>query len=286
MATFTNTATLSYNGTSTVSNTVTGEILNTLSVTKTAVRSTYGCDDTVTYVISLINSGTTALTELTLNDNLGSYLCGETTRFPLVYKAGSLNYFVNGVPTTAPTIASTEPLRISGITVPASSSTIVVYETELTAFAPRETGGTILNTVTVSGLCTITPITAEETVTAESAPCLSITKSLSPTTVIQNGELTYTFLIENSGNTAATVSDAVFISDVFVPILCDITVTLNGTALERGTDYSYNSETGAFETVQGRITVPAATYSRNAETCAVTVTPGTTELTVTGRICC
>ena len=50
MATFTNTATLSYNGVITSSNTTVGEILEQLSVSKTAVRPIYSRDDDVTYV--------------------------------------------------------------------------------------------------------------------------------------------------------------------------------------------------------------------------------------------
>ena len=283
MATFTNTATLSYNDTTTVSNTVTGELLDVLSATKTAVRSVYGCNDTVTYLINLINSGTTAFTGLTLTDNLGAYAFGERTLVPLTYKADSLKYFVNGIPAAVPTVTSAAPLTVTGITVPAGGNITVAYETALNEFAPREAGSSIRNTITASGVGIITPLTAEETITAESAPCLMISKSLSPTTVIQNGELTYTFLIQNSGSAAATVSDNLTVSDTFAPVLCDINVTLDGTPLTAEADYSYVA--GLFKTVSGRITVPAATYSRNAETGAVIVTPGTAILRVTGTVC-
>ena len=48
MARFTNYATLSYNGGTTDSNTVTGELLATLSMTKTAVMDDYTQKDDVT----------------------------------------------------------------------------------------------------------------------------------------------------------------------------------------------------------------------------------------------
>ena len=56
MATFTNQATLSYNGGSTNSNIITGEIIEVLTASKTAVVNTYRTPDKITYVISLINS--------------------------------------------------------------------------------------------------------------------------------------------------------------------------------------------------------------------------------------
>ena len=61
MATFTNQATLSYNGYTTNSNVVTGEILEVLSATKTAVPEEYRAGDALTYVVSIVNSGTTPL---------------------------------------------------------------------------------------------------------------------------------------------------------------------------------------------------------------------------------
>ena len=57
MALFTNFATLSYSGGERSSNTVTGEILETVSISKTAVTNEYAADDTVSYAVTLVNSG-------------------------------------------------------------------------------------------------------------------------------------------------------------------------------------------------------------------------------------
>ena len=69
MATFTNQATLSYQGGQTSSNITTGQLLESLAVTKTAVNGTYVPGGTVTYAVSLRNTGTTdpvSYTHLTL----------------------------------------------------------------------------------------------------------------------------------------------------------------------------------------------------------------------------
>lgn len=71
MASFTNMATLSYNGSQINSNVVTGELQDALTITKTAVSGGYRPGDTVTYVVTLSNTGTAALTGLTLTDDLG-----------------------------------------------------------------------------------------------------------------------------------------------------------------------------------------------------------------------
>jgi len=109
MASFTNFATLIYNGGTSNSNTVTGELLETLTLTKTAASSRYTARDNVTYVLSLVNGGTTPLTELALTDNLGGYAFGTDTVYPLTYNEGTLRVYVNGVLQTTPTVAAGAP---------------------------------------------------------------------------------------------------------------------------------------------------------------------------------
>jgi len=72
MATFTNQATITYAGGTAVSNIAVGELVETLSATKTAVVQTYRVGDNLTYVVSLVNTGTTAFEGLTVTDDLGA----------------------------------------------------------------------------------------------------------------------------------------------------------------------------------------------------------------------
>ena len=122
MAVFFNQATLTYNGGVANSNIVSGEIVGVITATKTATPSTYGPDGTVTYVVTLFNSGTTAVTDLTVSDDLGAYTLDTLTLVPLDYVEGSVRYFADGVLQPAPTVGSTSPLTITGISVPAGGS--------------------------------------------------------------------------------------------------------------------------------------------------------------------
>ena len=283
MASFTNFATLSYNGGTTNSNTVTGEILETLSATKTAAKPTYGADEDVAYIITLINSGTTPLSNLTITDDLGGYAVGENTVYPLAYKPDSIKYYINGVLQTTPTVTAGPPLSITGISVPAGGNATIVYEADTTAFAPLAAGETIVNNIAVTGTGIAAPVTATETITTESRARLGISKALSPTSVAENGRLTYTFVIENTGNTDANAAENVIFTDNFDPILSDLTVAYNGAAWTQGTDYTYDETTGAFASLPGKITVPAATYTQNADG-TFSVTPGTATLVISGTV--
>lgn len=284
MATFTNQATLSYNGGSTSSNIITGEIVEVLTVSKTAVTDTYRTPDKVSYVVSLVNSGTTTLTGLNLTDNLGAYAVENITVYPLTYIPDSIRYYTNGTLMTAPTIGVTPPLTITGISVPAGGNATIIYETATNEFTPRGNEDSVINTVTVTGAGLANAVTATATVSPVTAPDLSITKSVSPSVVAENGQITYTFLIENYGNTGASVSDNVIITDTFNPILTGITVTYNGSSWSAPGNYTYNETTGEFATVAGQITVPAATFTQDAATGIITATPGTATVTVTGTI--
>lgn len=281
---FTNMATLSYTGGTVDSNIVTGQIQEVLSAVKTAVLDRYAPDGSVTYVVSLTNSGTADLTGLTLSDDLGGYTFNGVTLYPLAYETGSVRYYVNGVLRAAPTVNAGPPMTVTGLTVPAGGSALVIYETRVTRYAPLAAESEITNTVTVTGGGLVDPVTASETVGAASGPRLSITKSLNPTVVSENGQLTYTFVIRNSGNTAVTAADDVVLRDTFSPILRDLTVTFNGAAWTAGTNYTYDAATGSFASTAGQITVPAATYTQDAATGVWSVTPGTATLVITGTV--
>lgn len=284
MASFTNQATMSYNGLSVASNTVTGQMISPLSVTKTAVEDEYAPGDTVSYVISLVNDGSATYEGLTLSDDLGGYEAGGGTAYPLAYVADSLRYFINGVLQPAPAVTSTAPLTITGISVPAGGDAMLVYETEVTAAAPLTAGSTVVNTASLSGAGLTAPIEAQASIAVQTGPELSIVKSLSPATVAQNGQLTYSFVIQNSGNEEAGAGANIVVSDLFDPVLKDVAVTLNGQPLALSADYSYDQSSGQFATTAGRITVPAATYAQTASTGDWIVSPGEATLTVTGTV--
>lgn len=284
MAIFSNQATLSYNGSSTNSNIAYGEILDVLAATKTSVEGVYTPGQIVTYVVTLRNTGTAALTGLTVTDDLGGYSFGTGTVYPLTYVDGSAALFADGVPQAAPAATAGPPLVFTGITVPAGGDAVLVYQARANSFADPTTEGTITNTVTVTGDGLSAPITATATVTGRTGPDLAISKSISPAQVVDNDRVTYTFVIQNSGNQAVVSTDNAVITDTFDPILTGLAVTFDGAAWTQGVQYNYDAATGVFDTVAGQITVPAATYTQDPDTGAYTVTPGIATLTVTGTI--
>ena len=284
MAQFTNQAQLSYNNSVINSNVAVGEILEVLSATKTAVMNDYTRGDDVTYVISLVNSGSSAVTGISISDNLGAYSFNEETLYPLTYVDGSAHLYINGVLQPAPAVTAGPPLVFSGINLPANSNLLLIYEAEANQFAPLGVGESIVNVATVTGVGLPAAVTVTETVTPEEEPNLTITKSIEPVPVTENGVLTYRFLIQNFGNTEAVATDNVALTDTFDPILSGLSVTLDGATWTEGVEYNYDETTGIFATVPSQITVPAATYAQDPATGAWVITPGVALLTVTGTV--
>ena len=284
MATFTNQATLTYSGNTVVSNTVSGELTDAITVTKSAVAQTYGADAPVTYVLSLVNNGEAAFTGLTVTDNLGAYSFGGGTVTPLDYVEGTVRYYLSGSLQPAPTAVAGPPLVISGISVPAGGNAVLIYQARTNSYAPPGAGGSITNTATVSGGGLCASIEASQTITAENTALLTINKSVCPAAAVRcGGRLTYTFVIRNTGNKAVTAEDLAAVTDVFDPVLRELAVTFNAEDWVSPVNYTYNSVTGLFTTVAGRITVPAATFVQEASG-AWTVQPGESVLTVSGTV--
>ncbi len=284
MATFRNQATLSYNGSSTTSNVVVGEITQVLAAAKNALADAYQADDVITYVVSITNSGTTPFDALAVTDDLGAYPFGTETRTPLTYVVGSVALYENGILQESPAVTAGPPLVVSGITVPAMGNAVLIYQARVNEFADPSEEGTITNTATITGGGLSAPIEVSETITAESGLLLTITKAISPVPVAENGRLTYTFVIENFGTEPAVATDNVVVTDLFDPILSDLVVTLNGAPWTAPAQYTYNEATGLFTSQIGAITVPAATVVRDPVTGEFTITPGVVTLVVTGTV--
>ena len=285
MATFTNQATLTYNGTTALSNVTTGQILQNLTAEKTALQQTYAAGDRITYVLSLINSGSSALQELTVTDDLGAFVpAGQTEPlYPLTYDAGSAALYVNGVLQPAPKATAAAPLTLTGISIPAGGNALIVYSAQVNGSAPLEAGSAIENTAGVDGADLPEPLSASATVSVSEEPLLTVEKTLSPLTVSPDQQVTYSFLISNYGNTEAGADANAVISDTVTPPLSGLTATYNGTLWTEGTEYTYSETTGEFVSAAGAITVPAATYT-TAPDGTVTTVPGTATLVLEGTV--
>lgn len=288
MAAFYNQATLTFNGNVLTSNVTAGEIVEILSAEKDAVLAYYSPGSMNVYIISIKNNGSDDVTGLTVTSDLGEYTTGEPpqpkiTVVPLTCTEGTVRYYVNGVEQPAPQVTSYSPLTVTGISVPAGGNAAIIYAVTTNQYAPYGDGASITSTAYITGTG-LTEISASSITTPSADPVLSISKSLSPASVEENGIVTYTFVIQNSGSTAATTADDIIFSDVFDPILSGLTAEFNGVPWTEGTEFTYDETTGTFTSSAGQIDVPAAEFTQDPVTGAWSVQPGISTIVITGRI--
>ena len=200
MPTFSNQAQLSYNGITANSNIAYGQILEVLAASKTALSDTYASGDRITYIFSIVNSGTTAFSDLTVNDNLGAYSfttdTPETiTLYPLTYIPNSMQLLINGTLQPAPTVTAADGITITGVSIPSGGNAAFIYQADINDYAPLAATGNVINTVRVTGAQLAAPLTATHTISTATVPNLSIVKGICPAQIAENGRITYTFRI-------------------------------------------------------------------------------------------
>lgn len=286
-----NRAQLTYNygdvtGASASSNLAITTLQGPLTVSKNSLNTSYSLGDELTYIITLENTGATAISNVTVTDNLGKFTPPGMTKtvIPLNY-VGPAQLYINGVLSDQLDVSINEIGELVFLipSLPGNSNAIIVYIVEVNEFAPLSVeDGVITNTVVAdaNGLCESDEDT--NTISVLEAADIRLIKQMSPDPVVCGGQITYTINIYNYGNVAAT---GVQLTDVFTPAPTDISVYVNGSLLTGG--YSYNERTGRLilpTTPDASSTIPAATYTRDTNTGIVTVQPGTVSVVITGTI--
>ena len=287
MATIENFATVSYTSggvsETKVSNLAEIGLESAISFTKTTLGETYGEDEVVTYILSMTNTSTSAITNVSITDDLGTFVFGTLELTPLTYAAPAL-LLIDGQDVSAQLTVDTATagsLVFSFPTLPAGATANIVYRAAVNEYAPLDVEAGITNTATLTSDSDCADGTASATITAVAAANVSVFKQMSPNPVICGDTVTYTIRIYNYGNIAA---ENVVLTDTFNPAPTNITVSRDGTLLPAN-EYSYVDGTLTVPAgTETAVSVPAATFVRDATTGIVTVTPGMVEYTITGTI--
>lgn len=286
MSEYFNQASIAYNNIVANSNIVTTSFSSDVTLSGSAGSETYNTGDTIVYSYSIINNSGSALSCLDFSSDLGAYECGGGSLQPLDYADGSLRYYVNGVLQPTPAVDASNGLAVSCLNIPVDGNAMLLYSVQVNQYAPLGPFGSIASSANISGEGCCDSAETDVTINHASGIQLSISKSVCPQSGSCSRPVTYTLLIQNNGSQPVVATDNVTITDSFNPILDITEVRFNGELWNNPANYSYNSATGLFTTAAGQITVPAATFTQDGETCLWTTTPGTSTLTITGTIAC
>lgn len=287
MPTIENFATVSFTSggvtTTKVSNLAETQLESSVSFFKGSVGSTYGDEDTITYIMTITNTSSAPLTNVTVTDNLGTFTEGAMELTPLTYEAPAV-LLINGQDASPQLTAATGTGNVvfSFPTLGAGATANIIYRATVNEYAPLAESSTITNTAELTSDSECANSTATAVVTASLAADVSVFKQMTPNPVICGDTVTYTIRVYNYGNIPA---ENVQLVDAFDPAPSNIAVYRDGIAVP-ATSYTYqdNVLTVPSNTAADPITVPAATYTRDETTGIVSVTPGTVEFVITGTI--
>jgi uncharacterized repeat protein (TIGR01451 family) len=287
MPTIENFATVRYtsNGveTTTVSNLAEIALESSVSLSKTPLSTTYGNDTVLTYILTVQNTSGASLTNVRIEDNLGTFSFMTSELTPLTY-AGDVILLINGQNATAQLeVDASSPSALIFLipSLPAGATANIVYNAQINEFAPLELDSTVVNTATLSADAECANGSASATVTALTGASVSVLKQMSPNPAICGDTLTYSIRIYNYGNTAA---ENLQVIDSFDPAPANITVTRNGVIVP-DTDYTYeNGVLTVPATATAGDTIPTATFTRDPVSGVVSVIPGMVEYVITGTI--
>lgn len=257
----------------------------TLSLEKLALGSTYRPEDEVTYIITVDNNGSSAVSGLEVRDDLGTFTPDGATEpvTPLTYIGPAL-LFINGAPTPASLSvdsSASDAVVFTISSLPAGANALIVYKAAVNEFAPVD-NGSITNTAVADADDCCEAASDYETITAEEFADVRIIKQMCPDPVVCGEELTYTVTLYNYGNLDAT---NVQLTDIFDPAPSNIAVYVDGVLQTEG--YTYDEATGKLTIptdTSEAAAIPAATFTRDATTGAVITTPGQVTVVVRGTI--
>ena len=186
-----------------------------LTITKTADTATATPGQTITYTITLANTGPTPYTGETITDNLSTVLTDAT-------------YNNDATTTGTGTLTYTDPTLTWTGDLPTGTTATITYT--VTIKNPDPGDKNIYNTVTATALGNNCPTGSTDPACTSRVtvlvPALTITKTAGAPTVVAGATTTYTITITNTGQTPYT---AATLTDDLTGVLDDATYNTDAT---------------------------------------------------------
>ncbi len=263
------------------SNVATTTLQGPLSIEKTAVGNRYNGQDEITFVISFTNTTNNTLTDLVVNDDLGSYIVpgSSAVATPLDF-IGPAALFINGdFVSYLQGQTGQNGVFFNVNNLESGDNAIIVYKTRVNEYAPFTSQSTITNTAVITADGLEDSESAESTIYIGAYADVSIVKTMTPDPVQSGDTITYNFALYNYGNTAAT---NVVLTDALRPAPDINSVSINGNVISPS-EYSYVGGVLTLPVGNNTLTIPAATYTQSGSG-LITKIPGLVTVTVVGTI--
>lgn len=269
-----------------LSNTTFATLQDSVNMSLSSVENSYSLNDTITYVLSIINNGNRNIKNIKISSDLASYTInsGITEKIitPLSYTGISKLYVGGTFFSDIEADVFSDKIIFSVEEIPALSNVLIFYSTKVNKNAELSTGSFLKNTSSLTYDGMINNIESSDTIYVREKADVTLIKYMYPNSITSGEIITYNFILYNYGNIEAK---NVSFCDTFSPIPLNLNVSVNSDALS-SKNYSY---------INGEIkipcygsdfslSIPPAKFIRDKNNGAITTNPGSTIITITAKI--
>ena len=269
-----------------LSNTAFATLQDSVNIDLSSVENSYSSNDTITYILSIINNSSRCIKNIKVSNDLASYTINsgisQKTITPLSYEGTSKLYIGGKFFSDIEAEVLSDKIIFNLEEIPALSNALIFYSTRVNKNAELSTGSSLKSTSSLTYDGMINNIESSDTIYVKEKADVTLIKYMYPNLITSGEIITYNFILYNYGNIEAK---NVAFSDTFSPAPLNLNVSVNSDALS-SKNYSYINGEIKIPSYGSdfSLSIPPANFIRDENNGAITTKPGSTIITITAKI--
>lgn len=269
-----------------LSNTAFATLQDSVNIDLSSVENSYSSNDTITYILSIINNSSRCIKNIKVSNDLASYTINsgisQKTITPLSYEGTSKLYIGGKFFSDIEAEVLSDKIIFNLEEIPALSNALIFYNTRVNKNAELSTGSSLKSTSSLTYDGMINNIESSDTIYVKEKADVTLIKYMYPNSITSGEIITYNFILYNYGNIEAK---NVAFSDTFSPAPLNLNVSVNSDALS-SKNYSYINGEIKIPSYGSdfSLSIPPANFIRDENNGAITTKPGSTIITITAKI--
>lgn len=269
-----------------LSNTAFATLQDSVNIDLSSVENSYSSNDTITYILSIINNSSRCIKNIKVSNDLASYTINsgisQKTITPLSYEGTSKLYIGGKFFSDIEAEVLSDKIIFNLEEIPALSNALIFYSTRVNKNAELSTGSSLKSTSSLTYDGMINNIESSDTIYVKEKADVTLIKYMYPNSITSGEIITYNFILYNYGNIEAK---NVAFSDTFSPAPLNLNVSVNSDALS-SKNYSYINGEIKIPSYGSdfSLSIPPANFIQDENNGAITTKPGSTIITITAKI--
>lgn len=269
-----------------LSNTAFATLQDSVNIDLSSVENSYSSNDTITYILSIINNSSRCIKNIKVINDLASYTINsgisQKTITPLSYEGTAKLYIGGKFFSDIEAEVLSDKIIFNLEEIPELSNALIFYSTRVNKNAELSTGSSLKSTSSLTYDGMINNIESSDTIYVKEKADVTLIKYMYPNSITSGEIITYNFILYNYGNIEAK---NVAFSDTFSPAPLNLNVSVNSDALS-SKNYSYINGEIKIPSYGSdfSLSIPPANFIQDENNGAITTKPGSTIITITAKI--